>query len=213
MKKWLLATVLLSAGLPVYAIPPVQDPVAEKKPQSSIKVLDDLSAKESAFKPAQDLKPVVLKSEKEAAELFSDEAVAQLVKQVDFSKQVALVFAWRGSGQDRLEYAVARVPANDPIGRPEHAVFSFEPGRTRDLRPHTRVFVLRSDSRWSMGVSWKQAQEMLKNRDVESVMQTHSRLVTIFLADGTRHETVEPGLDDVIKFIHELKKNIPIATE
>ncbi|MFM2093300.1 MAG: hypothetical protein RIS70_424 [Planctomycetota bacterium] len=213
MKKWLLATVLLSAGLPVYAIPPVQDPAAAKKPQSGIQVLDDLSAKESAFKPARDLKPIVLKSEKEAAEVFSDEAVAKLLKNVDFSKQVALVFAWSGSGQDRLDYSVARVAPNDPVARPEHVVFSLEPGRTRDLRPHTQVFVLRSDSRWSMGVSWKQAQEILKNKDVESVMQMHSRLVTIFLADGTRHETVEPGLDDVIKFLQEIKKNIPIATE
>jgi hypothetical protein len=37
-------------------------------------------------------------------------------------------------------------------------------------------------------------------------MQTHSRRVTAFMADGTRYETTEPALDDIIKFIQETKQ-------
>ena len=214
MKTWFAAMVIMSFSLSAFAIPPVQEPASAKKPGSqAIQLLSDLVPKEDALKPGRPLKPVVVKSEKEAAELFSDEALAQLLKKVDFNKQVALVFAWQGSGQDRLGYAVADAPANEPVVRPEHVVFSFEPGRTRDLRSHAQVYALRNDARWSVGVSWKQAQDLLKNSDVQSVMQLHSRHVTIVLNDGTRHETIEPRLDEVIKFLQEIKKEIPIATE
>ena len=44
-------------------------------------------------------------------------------------------------------------------------------------------------------------------------MQTHSRRVTVFMADGTKYEATEPAIDDIIKLIRESGKNIPIATE
>jgi hypothetical protein len=66
-----------------------------------------------------------------------------LSHEVDFSQQVLLVFAWRGSGQDRLEYQVHSSP-------PGVVAFLFSPGRTRDLREHQQVFVLRSDWAWSV---------------------------------------------------------------
>jgi hypothetical protein len=49
-----------------------------------------------------------------------------------------LVFAWRGSGQDKLEVDVME-------SYPEQLRFVYTPGRTRDLRPHVAVFVVRSD--------------------------------------------------------------------
>ena len=66
-----------------------------------------------------------------------------LKKKVDFSKQTVLLFAWRGSGQDRIEYTVAE-------SFPEQVHFSYRPGRTRDLRSHAKVYVLRSNVKWSM---------------------------------------------------------------
>ena len=57
--------------------------------------------------------------------------------------QVLLLFAWRGSGQDRLEYQLQPSPAGE-------IVFFFSPGRTRDLREHHKVFVLRADVAWSV---------------------------------------------------------------
>lgn len=85
--------------------------------------------------------PVVVQSEQDAADIFDQEELAKLLKQVDFDKQFVLVYAWRGSGQDRLEYDVAE-------SYPEQVMFRYMPGRTRDLRPHSRVYVLRSNVRW-----------------------------------------------------------------
>lgn len=86
-------------------------------------------------------KPTVVKSEKEAAKLFGKEELAKLKKQVDFERQTLLIFAWRGSGQDKLTYEVLE-------SFPEQVVFKRVPGRTRDLRPHVHVFALRNNVKW-----------------------------------------------------------------
>ena len=104
--------------------------------------IKEVSAKPKAnvFKTAKRKKPIVLKSEDDAAKYFGDAELAKLKKVVDFEKQFALVFAWRGSGQDKLNME----------SFPEQIVFSIRPGRTRDLRPHVHVFVLRANVRWSV---------------------------------------------------------------
>ena len=63
-------------------------------------------------------------------------------KQVDFQQQVLLVFAWKGSGQDRLEFAVAE-------SFPEQIFFSLKPGKTFDLREHVHLYAVRSNVKWS----------------------------------------------------------------
>jgi len=109
-------------------IPPIQE-VKGAKPDASV------------FKAASRQKPLVIESKKAAAEHFSQDALAALVKRVDFEQQVALVFAWRGSGQDRLSFDVAE-------SYPEQVFFRYKPGRTRDLRPHLYVFALRTNVKW-----------------------------------------------------------------
>ena len=99
--------------------------------------------KNSVFKNSTFNKPIVVKSKEEAAKYFGKEAVATLVKAVDFKKQFVLVFAWRGSGGDQLNYTVAE-------SFPEQITFSRQFGRTRDLRGHTKVFALRSNVKWSV---------------------------------------------------------------
>ena len=96
----------------------------------------------SVFKAAGRSTPLVIRSETEAAKHFADAAVAALKKQVDFKQQIVLVFAWRGSGQDRLAYTIAE-------SYPEQVFFTFKPGRTRDLRSHVHVYALRSNVSWS----------------------------------------------------------------
>jgi hypothetical protein len=54
-----------------------------------------------------------------------------------------LVFAWQGSGGDKLEYAILE-------SFPEQIPFSLRPGLTDDIRSHTRVFALRSNVKWSV---------------------------------------------------------------
>ena len=120
--------VIVLAGRAPAALPPIQ-------------AVKGVKPKPSVFKAAGRNKPLVIRSEAEAAEHFGDAAAGALIKQVDFKQQIVLVFAWRGSGQDRLAYSVAE-------SFPEQISFTFRPGRTRDLRPHMRIYALRSNVSW-----------------------------------------------------------------
>ena len=135
MKTYLIALVsfyTLVGGL--FAAPANHDPITELK---------DLSAKEALFKGASRTKPVVLKSLKNGAKYFGKEALAKIFRAVDFEKQSVLLFAWKGSGQDRLQYVVKE-------SFPEQIVFSHKRGRTKDFRSHLKVYVLRSDVKWAV---------------------------------------------------------------
>ena len=113
--------------------------LSAQEPIVAIKVAPEMSV----FKNSNFNKPIVVKSKEEAAKHFGKKAVASLVKAVDFKKQFVLVFAWRGSGGDQLNYTVAE-------SFPEQITFSRQFGRTRDLRPHAKVFALRSNVKWSV---------------------------------------------------------------
>lgn len=112
---------------------------AEKEAQLSpgIKRVSNVTPQPNAFKAATRLKPIVLRNEKDAAKYFSKKELEKLKKQCDFTKRHLLVFAWKGSGQDRLTYNVAE-------SFPEQIHFIFKPGRTRDLRSHVSIFSLRN---------------------------------------------------------------------
>ncbi|MFO0912086.1 MAG: hypothetical protein U0795_03970 [Pirellulales bacterium] len=217
MRWWLAMTMfVLGTATRGWAIPPVGSPPDSPQPAGPAVVkLTDLTLKDNAFpqRPGRPGQPTVVKSEQDAAALFTDASVDQLKQKVDFAHQMVLVFAWQGSGKDELEVAVSESLPNDVVRRRDQVVFSFEPGRTRDLRPHTYVFAVKSDAAWSVGLSWKQAQEVLRTGKIQSVMQTHDRHVSIVLEDGTRYATIEPGIDDVIQFLEKINKNVPIATE
>ncbi len=105
--------------------------------------LDSPRPNRAAWEGATWKKPLVLKSEKDAADHFSGDELAKLTKQVDFGKQVVVIFVWRGSGQDRIDAVVAE-------SYPEQVFFTYKPGRTRDLREHVRAFALRSNVTWSV---------------------------------------------------------------
>ena len=106
-----------------------------------IKTVKGVKPNRSIFKAAKRNKPLVIRSAKAAAAYFSKPALAKLKKQVDFKHQIVLVFAWKGSGQDRLNYSVAE-------SFPEQIFFKHKRGRTRDLRSHVKIFVLRSNVKW-----------------------------------------------------------------
>lgn len=217
MRWWLAMTmVLLGTATRGWAIPPVGSPPDAPQPAGPAVVkLTDLILKDDAFpeRPGRPGQPTVVKSEQDATALFTESSVDQLKQKVDFARQMVLVFAWQGSGKDELEFAVSESLPNDIVRRTDQVVFSFEPGRTRDLRPHTQIFAVKADAKWSVGLSWKQAQEVLRTGKIQSVMQTHNRHVSIALEDGTRYETIEPRIDDVILFLEKINKNVPIATE
>ena len=105
--------------------------------------IDVPAVQSRAFEASSVGRPALIRSVQEAAAYFSAQDLARLSHEVDFSQQVLLLFAWRGSGQDRLEYQLQPSPAGE-------IVFFFSPGRTRDLREHHKVFVLRADVAWSV---------------------------------------------------------------
>lgn len=100
--------------------------------------IGDVQPKVSAFTFDGAKKPLVLQSVDEIAKHFDAKNSTNLKNRVDFGKQEVLVFAWRGSGQDRIGYEVLE-------SFPEQIRFSYRPGRTRDLRQHVKIFVVRSD--------------------------------------------------------------------
>lgn len=108
-----------------------------------IKQLEKITPSPRVFEGSSWKEPLVLRSEEEAARTFGADEAAELTRQVDFHNQFILLFVWRGSGQDRLDAAVAE-------SYPEQVLFSFTPGRTRDLREHVRGFALRSNVTWSL---------------------------------------------------------------
>lgn len=125
-----LLLALVSLASRAADLPPIKD-LSGVKPQPTV------------FNVAKATAPLVIASEKDAAEHFDKDELAKLAKEVDFTKQVVLVFAWRGSGGDKLDYAVAE-------SSPEQVFFTLTRGRTRDLREHVRIYVLRSNVKWSV---------------------------------------------------------------
>lgn len=130
MRNWIMSGLLVLASAGVAAAQPA---LVELK----------VVPKKSVFKGSSWKTPLVLKSAEEAGKHFDEKALAVLKEKVDFGKQIVLVFAWMGSGQDKLSYVIQE-------SFPEQIPFSLQPGRTRDLRQHVRVFVLRSNVRWSI---------------------------------------------------------------
>ncbi|MEI7784147.1 MAG: hypothetical protein WCK08_07185 [Betaproteobacteria bacterium] len=109
-------------------------------PPELLSRIEPMAVQAQAFDAAAPGRPLVIRSAQEAGSYFAAPELTRLSLQVDFSRQQVLLFAWRGSGQDKLEAVLG-----------DSAVtFIYSPGRTRDLREHHAVFVLGSDLTWSL---------------------------------------------------------------
>ncbi|AMV30390.1 hypothetical protein VT84_38715 [Gemmata sp. SH-PL17] len=87
-------------------------------------------------------KPSEIKSAKELADslLFADATGRDAIKkQVDFEKEKIVVFAWSGSGQDKLTAAMSKDGKT--------AEFTLKTGLTDDLRRHALVFAVPKDAK------------------------------------------------------------------
>lgn len=78
------------------------------------------------------------------AQVDDEKARKQIAEQVDFEKQKLLLFRWSGSGQDKLDIDLKETDKR------ETAAIKYTRGRTRDLRPHTYLFVIPKDADWQM---------------------------------------------------------------
>ena len=106
-------------------LPPIQD-------------ITDIKANEQIWKVAKRGVPLTFHNKSEAARYFAEPQLKLLLKKVDFQKQTLLVFAWRGSGQDKITSTIAE-------SFPEQITFKILPGRTRDLRSHLKIYALRKN--------------------------------------------------------------------
>ena len=135
MKPHLIAIVsILIIGAELFAAPPNHLPITE---------LRDLGTEKAVFAGATRTKPIILQSLKDGIRYFEKDALSTISNAVDFEKQIVLIFAWKGSGQDRFTVAGTE-------DHPGQIKFSYKPGRTKDLRSHLKIFVLQSDLKWSV---------------------------------------------------------------
>ncbi len=61
---------------------------------------------------------------------------------IDFKTHVLLVFAWQGSGGDRLAAAVTE-------DVPQEVRFALKAGATDDTRQHVQLFAVKKEARWT----------------------------------------------------------------
>ena len=116
-----------------------------------------LSADDGPAVRALDLKGVRVVSvedfgEPKAVEVKTDEDLAKstmftdadgrdaIKKQLDFTKEKLVVFAWSGSGGDKL------TPELKTADKKTVAVFAYAAGKTFDLRRHALVFAVPKDA-------------------------------------------------------------------
>lgn len=128
MRVCSVVTALLAIGLAAAGQDP--KPAAREIPTQNLKL---------TF-PANPGKPTVPGVIASADELAKHEvvgaAVGELKKQVDFTKEKLLVFAWAGSGQDRVSVGITTA------GDKKVLSIAFLPGKTFDLREHIRLYVV-----------------------------------------------------------------------
>ena len=89
-------------------------------------------------------KPTVIANRETLTKVFGDAEAEKINKQVDLDEHVLVFFQWAGSGQDKLAFAVQKQGDNTKV------VFTFRPGRTRDLRPHAHLFSIRKGIAWEI---------------------------------------------------------------
>jgi hypothetical protein len=111
-----------------------------------VKEIDVKALKVPMARNGDVMKPTKITSAEELAKTIPEEAAQTAIKkEVDFATQQLLLFAWGGSGQDKLTFATTE-------GKNE-VVFVYKRGLTRDLRPHVHLFVLPKDATFKIGTA------------------------------------------------------------
>ena len=85
-------------------------------------------------------KPTKITSADDLMKTFPDDD--QIAKNVDFTKEMCLFFAWKGSGADKVS-----VHIKDDKGIPVVEI-NYITGKTADLKPHYRLFVIPKNATW-----------------------------------------------------------------
>jgi hypothetical protein len=89
--------------------------------------------------------PTAITSAKELVKAIPVEEVQKrLQKEVDFSKQQILFFAWSGSGGDKLTYTIDKGKKGPVV------VFQYQRGLLKNLAPHVHLFAMPKDATWKV---------------------------------------------------------------
>jgi hypothetical protein len=129
------------AMLAVFAL--VLVATADDKDKPAVRTLDLKGVKLVLPERLTEPKPVEIKSAEELAKAkeFADAAGRDAVKkQIDFAKEKLVVFAWAGSGGDKLSPDLATE------GTAAKATFGYRAGETDDFVRHSRVFAVPKDA-------------------------------------------------------------------
>ncbi len=105
---------------------------------AKIRELEVKGVKFEVPRESQAVEPVIYSSKADLAKSpVVGTAAAAIAKQVDFAKEKVAVFAWAGSGQDKV------IPGEVKNWT---ATFTYKRGLTRDLRRHVKVFAVPKDA-------------------------------------------------------------------
>ena len=113
----------------------------EKKHEGPIVEFKKIEFKTQAFEDAERGKPLAIKTLEEAEKYFDEATLERIQKCMEFEERHLLLFAWQGSGRDKLEFAVME-------SYPEQLSFTLVPGRTRDLRRHAKLYSIRKNVKY-----------------------------------------------------------------
>src|SRR5262249_43772379 len=140
MKTRLLALAICGLTLPAGAI--AEDKTKEEKKAAVVKELDATGVPRVLERGVVS-KPTAITSAEELTKAIPVEKVqTRLKKEVDFTKQQVLFFAWSGSGGDKLTPTVEKGEKGPVV------IFQYQGGLQKDLAPHVRLFAILKDATW-----------------------------------------------------------------
>jgi hypothetical protein len=88
--------------------------------------------------------PAKITTEKELEKSIADKDTrAAILKKVDLKKEYLLLFAWAGSGQDKLSFSVSKDG--------KQVTFTRHPGATDDLNHHVKLYAVPAKATYKVG--------------------------------------------------------------
>lgn len=115
----------------------------KKKPEPVVAIERDAADDFGKF-TGKATEPTVVTTEKELEKAIADETTrTRFAKLVDFKTQKLLIFAWQGSGQDKLSVAILE-------SEPVQLAFTAQRGLTKDLRSHVKLYAIGSTLKYTV---------------------------------------------------------------
>ena len=113
----------------------------KEKDKPAIKEIDTKDLKLTFPRGGKGVEPTTITSAEDLAKNgVVSKSADEIMKKVDFAKEKLVVFAWAGSGQDKLASELKTADNKST------ATFALTRGLTRDLRQHIHLYVVPKDA-------------------------------------------------------------------